>query len=327
MSEVRPSALPCIALLAVSALLIGLAIHRWQANGTSDLVRAEWRETVETERRQRLRLFIDAVIDDGPREADPARKLLALLLAHQRLFHRHADGFDSLLGGAGGAMRGAEPINMLHPQLRQRLKLDVLDDADISGLALAGLHSLRVVDTLNPGCDQPARLIREAGGTLVPENIFRPPDGDLARGDRLGGCGTLAGTNTLLAAHASILVWRAQDEDPLQPPGRLIALGLGDDSTLVQPGAPENWPPMPYLAFNRRHAHIYSRYIVLWEIPYAGGPAELRAVVQPDGRNLALLPRRHGYAPGHASSAQTAEPRRPAPNHPPAHLPSPNLQP
>ena len=306
-----PSPLSIILLLGVAVFLVWLGIRHWRNNDLRTEISAELREAIKLERNERLRRFIQTDLPNQPggagTEINP--RLVYLLLEHRRTFDRYPDGLDSLLAGAGISLRNASMIDNLHPGLQKRLKLDVLDQADVTALNRAGIRSVRVVDTLIDECDQQALILRKADGSMAPEDIFRPPVGDLSSGDRQGGCGSNG--NTLLAPHGSIMIWRSHPEDMVQPSGRLIALGLGDDSTLVQADAPNEWPAMPYLPFSPRQPYLYGRYITLWEIPYQFGPAELRAVVRADGRNMHYLPRRQGIKADTAYSPEAKTERIP----------------
>lgn len=271
----------------LAALLIA-AIYRW-----IEARQAETRATILVEEIDRTRRHENLAFDhfvvaraSGNGQSDTLDALLRLLGTQSPT--GYPDRLDALLAAPGGTLRDARPITILHDGLRARLKVDKLAGRDALALHLAGIHALRVVDELNPGCADLSRLLREADGAIRPEDIFLPPEGDPKADTLAGGCGTPEGTETWIGLGGTVLVWDSRERDSRYPPTRLLAFGLGRKTRFPDDGGTP--VPLPH-QFSDRHPHAYGRYIALFEIPSSSwpAPAKLWGIVDPAGQRFARL--------------------------------------
>lgn len=193
--------------------------------------------------------------------------------------------WDSLFQNAAGALTGASPLEILSSDLTGNLTASTYTADDITALANVGINSVRVVDTGADGCAAGtiAALIRNKANDVVAQNIYKPAIGTVAAGDRSGGCG--AATSATPAAADAVYVWAAGQESRVNAAAgtRLVAFGVGPDSTLFDPsriGALSNVP-----VYRHVQPFEYNRFVVLFNttVGVTTGQATFHAIIDGAG--------------------------------------------
>ena len=211
------------------------------------------------------------------------------------------DRWDSLLQSGDGSLTTATPLAILSDDLLGSIKqaTTALTDPEMAALREVGIQHVRVVSTAlipedsTTACgDTKAKqqqLINDKANNVTAQNIYRPK---AARG-----CGAdsdaelytyTAATQTeaekYAAAGSAPMMWtgsalrvNATDGD------RLVAFGVGPDSTLFDPtkyGALSNVP-----IYRHVEPDEYNRFIVLFKVAGAGvsGKAVFQAIVDGAG--------------------------------------------
>lgn len=190
----------------------------------------------------------------------------------------YPDNFDSLLRSATNSLATGTASGVLSSDLTGNLTLGALSAADLTALNEVGIKTARVID--NAGIPNGATtaecatgaqiqtLLLSKVGNVTPQNIFRPVSAN--------GCGYA--TNATLAALDKVYVWGNDTTTNLAnlrvnapQDARLIAFGVGPDSTLFDPsiiGAMSNSPVYRHVSNVE-----YNRFIVLWNTGSAAKPA------------------------------------------------------
>jgi prepilin-type N-terminal cleavage/methylation domain-containing protein len=187
----------------------------------------------------------------------------------------YPDIWDSLLASADGSMTGAAKLAIVSDDLAGNLDFAAtVNTAEVAALNAAGIHLVRVVNTSStiPGYAGTAScandltdtgiqaLINDKSNDVTPQNIFRIPEAN--------GCGDAA--HHELADGDTVAEWTGGPERvgvPIGAPAgtnRLVAFGIGPDSTLFEPtriGAMSNSPVYRHVASDE-----YNRFIVLFNL-------------------------------------------------------------
>lgn len=189
----------------------------------------------------------------------------------------YPDTWDSLLQNATNDQTGATASAVLSSDLTGNLTLGALVAADVTALNNVGIANTRIIDPAAQGglCANATikTLITDKGNDVTAQNIFRSPTAN--------GCGYAA--NATLAA-GPIMVWNGGAERvglPAASTNKLVAFGVGADSTLFEPtriGALSNVPVYRHVANDE-----YNRFIVLWNVSTAGGQATFQAIIDGAG--------------------------------------------
>ncbi|MDP3650412.1 MAG: prepilin-type N-terminal cleavage/methylation domain-containing protein [Rhodoferax sp.] len=204
---------------------------------------------------------------------------------------QYPNNFDSLLSNATNVMVGAADAGMISSDLAGNMALSTLTAADVTALSEVGITTTRVIDTTATpdggaagDCATGAlikALLVSKKGNLTPQNIFRPVTAN--------GCG-FAADAPIVATGAAYLWGNGTAANPANQrvnapqDARLVAFGVGPDSTLFNPstiGALSNSPVYRHVAPTE-----YNRFIVLWNVgstATAAGQATFQAIVDGAG--------------------------------------------
>jgi prepilin-type N-terminal cleavage/methylation domain-containing protein len=188
----------------------------------------------------------------------------------------YPDIWDSLYANSANETTGADKLAIISDDLDGNLEFgDALTAADLAALNNAGIHRVRVVDT---GATLPATytgvgtcdnstgdtgiggLIRDKGNDFTPQNIFKIVAAN--------GCGF--DDHYQLEVGSLVATWKGDpqrvgvpnDTAAALPDYKLVAFGVGPDSTLFNPsiiGALSNVPVYRHVANDE-----YNRFIVLF---------------------------------------------------------------
>jgi prepilin-type N-terminal cleavage/methylation domain-containing protein len=211
------------------------------------------------------------------------------------------DNWDSLMqvAKAGDAYTTATPLVLLSNDLLGSIAADKLTATEVAALNAAGIAKVRVVageteigGTGGTKCDVSGKeklqaIINDKSNDLVAQNIYR-------RGTA-NGCG--ADASATLAADSPVMLWKTEanlrvnahvtnDEVngvKLEKDDRLVAFGVGPDSTLFDPaynGALSNVP-----VYRHVEPDEYNRFVVLFKVSGSGvsDKAAFQAIVDGAG--------------------------------------------
>ncbi|MBK1680869.1 type II secretion system protein [Rhodocyclus tenuis] len=204
----------------------------------------------------------------------------------------YPDNFDSLLGNGTATLTGATPLTgFLSEDLigdgtagSGSIEPTTLTAADVAALDSVGIKNARVVDTTqdpNAGTEGSCAtgaliqtMLKSKSTDITAQNIFK----DATAGN---GCGFAA--SAPLIADGAAYRWRASGNVRVNAAAtdRLIAFGVGPDSTLFAPstiGALSNVP-----VYRHVQPTEYNRFIVLWNVSTTGGQASFQAIVDGAG--------------------------------------------
>lgn len=179
---------------------------------------------------------------------------------------QYPDNFDSLLGNATNNLTGATAAtSILSTDLLGNLTLSTFNANDVTALNEVGIKKARVI---NPAAVPPDAAAGDCATTasirallvskksnVTPQNIYRPAVAN--------GCGYDADAAPFAAADA-VYLWNTAGNARVNAGAtdRLIAFGVGADSTLFNPsliGALSNTPVYRHVTNTE-----YNRFIVLW---------------------------------------------------------------
>lgn len=200
----------------------------------------------------------------------------------------YPDNFDSLLKNGTNVLTGATDLSgFVNSALLANLTASTYSAADVASLAAAGITTAKVINTAadpntaaNPGdCSTGANiltLLKSKTSNATPQNIFK----DSALGN---GCGFAAGA-PIVAADAVYLWTGGETRVNASAGSRLVAYGVGPDSTLFNPekiGALSNTPVYRHTAPGE-----YNRFVVLFNTGTTTAPlgqAVFQAIVDGAG--------------------------------------------
>lgn len=206
---------------------------------------------------------------------------------------QYPNNFDSLLSNTTATLTGAAAIdtaasvtagtNFISADLLGNLTLGALTATDVAALGSVGINQARVINTAAVpdggaagDCATGAAirtLLSSKVGNTTPQNIFRAPTAN--------GCGHVA--NAPLAAADAAYFWNTTGNLRVNAAAtdRLVAFGVGPDSTLFNPstiGALSNVPVYRHVAPTE-----YNRFIVLFNTSTTGGQATFQAIIDGAG--------------------------------------------
>lgn len=201
----------------------------------------------------------------------------------------YPDNFDSLLANGTNSLTGASELTgFVSADLLGSISTTTLSATDIEALSSVGIKTAKVLNnTLDPNgasdgdCKTGAdiqKLLKSKSTDITAQNIFK--DGTTA--DNNGnGCGFAAGAT--LTAGDTVYRWNENANVRVNAGvnDRLIAFGVGPDSTLFAPstiGALSNVP-----VYRHVQPTEYNRFIVLWNVSTTGGQASFQAIVDGAG--------------------------------------------
>jgi prepilin-type N-terminal cleavage/methylation domain-containing protein len=212
---------------------------------------------------------------------------------------RYPDRWDSLLQNTTADLEG-DPLAILSGDLTGSIEQGgaaggnaVLTAAEAEALKSAGITRLRVVDTGSPCGDTLATqqaYINDKTNDVTAQNIYRIPDAN--------GCGFADDATITEAGGDALMFWKGganlnrvnafqtgdtPDGVALTVDDRLVAFGVGPDSTLFRPdiiGALSNVP-----VYRHVEPDEYNRFIVLFKVSGVGvnGQAAFQAIVDGAG--------------------------------------------
>lgn len=187
----------------------------------------------------------------------------------------YPDNFDSLLSNAANNLTGATATaSIISADLAGNLTLGALNANDVTALNEVGITRARVID---PAAVPPEAAAGDCATTasiqallvskksnVTPQNIFREAAAN--------GCGH-TGNAAAFAAADAIYFWNTTDNTRVNAGAtdRLVAFGVGPDSTLFDPskiGALSNVPVYRHVTNVE-----YNRFIVLFNTGTATKPA------------------------------------------------------
>lgn len=201
---------------------------------------------------------------------------------------KYPNNFDSLLANGTNVLTGATALTgFINTDLLANLTLSTYSNADVNALSEVGIDTAKVIDTTAdantatyPGdCSTGVNILtmlQSKTSDATPQNIFK----DSVKGN---GCGFADGAP--IAAGDAVYLWSGGETRVNAQTGeRLIAYGVGPDSTLFNPstiGSLSNSPVYRHTAPGE-----YNRFIVLFNTGTTAKPmgqATFQAIIDGAG--------------------------------------------
>lgn len=190
----------------------------------------------------------------------------------------YPNNWDSLLSSGADIAADGDPatasteLAILENALAGMVTPGTLTAPQVAALSSVGIDRLRYINGAAAGCE-PANIratVLNKQNDVTAQNIFRIPTAN--------GCGTTASAAIGTVA-TTVALWTGANERVNAPAGDvLLAVGAGPDSNLFNPsiiGALSNVPVYRHVAPGE-----YNRFIVLWNVGTATGPASGQATFQ-----------------------------------------------
>lgn len=194
---------------------------------------------------------------------------------------QYPNNWDSLLSSPTGTLTGGALSVVLNADLAANLELatPVLTTDEVAAMNAVGLKDVRVLDASIANCANVAAgtansiidNINSKANDVTPQNIFRTAAAN--------GCG--AALSAAITGTPALVMWKSAQNPRVNATTteRLVAFGVGPDSTLFKPtnyGALTNVPVYRHTA-----AGEYNRFIVLFNVTSnATSPTNGKAVLQ-----------------------------------------------
>lgn len=199
----------------------------------------------------------------------------------------YPDNFDSLLANATNTLTGATALaGFVNADLLANLTLGTYTANDVAALSEVGITTAKVIDTsadpngaTTGSCATGANimtLLLSKTTDVTPQNIFK---------DSVAGNGCGFATGATIASGDAVYTWTGGEARVNAQTGeRLIAFGVGPDSTLFNPntiGALSNTPVYRHTAPGE-----YNRFVVLFNTGTTAAPlgqATFQAIIDGAG--------------------------------------------